>query len=117
MDELKRLLKVLFDDYKRTYIIVDALDECEATKERRFLLPLLENLPYSSTKLFVTSRPNNEDIFQSFGTAPKLTMSATESDLRQYITERIEERKVKLTLTPDLRDNVVSTISGRASGM
>ena len=62
-DDLRKLLVALCKQHERTYIIVDALDECEAINERRQLLPVLEILPSASTRLFVTSRPNNQDIF------------------------------------------------------
>lgn len=81
-------------------------------------MPLLEALPHGSTRLFVTSRPNNEDIFQYFGKAPKIVISASESDLRQCISERIDERKeIVNRLTPELREEIVNTISAGASGM
>lgn len=53
----------------------------------------------------MTSRPNDENIFQSFGKASQITIAAPESDLRQYITERIEERRDLVNrLTPELKD-------------
>lgn len=116
-NELKRLLEALCGDRGRIYLLVDALDECEA-KERRLLLPLFDTLLRRSTRLFVTSRPNNEDIFQTFVEASRITISASESDLREYITERINERKEIINrLTPELKQNIVSTISVGASGM
>ena len=118
LEELKRLLEGLCDGRKQIYLLVDALDECEAIKERRSLLPLLEALPHGSTRLFVTSRPNNEDIFQSFGKASRIVISASESDLRQCILERTDERKeIVNRLTPELREKIVNTISAGASGM
>ncbi len=104
--------------YERIYLLVDALDECEATKERIMLMPLLEHLPHKSTSLFVTSRPNNDDISQTFGKASRITISVSESDLRQCITERIDERKdVVNRLTPELKETIVCSILAGASGM
>lgn len=118
LDELKKLLVSLCNLYERTYILVDALDECEANRERRLLLPVLEVLPNTSTRLFVTSRPNNEDIFHSFGRAPQITIAAPELDLHRYTIERIEERRDFLTkLTPELKEKITSTVSAAASGM
>ena len=115
IEELKRLLVALCAQYKSTYIIVDALDECEAV-HRRLLLPIIQFLPDVLTKLFVTSRPNNEDIFQSFGAAPQVPIVATELDLRAYIMESMEERGDS-RLTPELKEEMTSTICARASGM
>lgn len=117
-DELKRLLTALCKHYARTYILVDALDECEAVRERRLLLPVLRSLPSISTRLFVTSRPNNEDIFQSFSKASQIDIIAHEWDLRRYIMERMEERGDFVDrLTPELKENITSTITAGASGM
>lgn len=116
--ELKRLLVALCNQYTRIYIVVDALDECEVNYRRRLLLPVFKSLPNSITRLFVTSRPNNEDIFQTFSKASQITIAARESDLRQYITEKIEERRDLVNrLTPELKKKTTSTISARASGM
>ena len=120
LDELKNLLKSLLSHYQRTYIVVDALDECEAIRERRLLLPVLESLPNSLTRLFVTSRPNSEDIFEVFGRASQIAIAAPASDLRRYIQERMDERKEfvsRLRLTPELKDNITSSITAAASGM
>ena len=117
-DELKRLLIALCKHHARTYIVVDALDECEAVRERRLLLPVLKSLPNVSTRLFVTSRPNNEDILQSFGKASQIAIIAPESDLRRYITERMEERGDFVDrLTPELKEKITFTVSAGASGM
>ena len=120
LNELKGLLKSLSSHYKRTYIIVDALDECEAIRERRLLVPVLESLPTSLTRLFVTSRPNNEDISDIFNAASQITIAAPASDLHRYIQERIDERKElvsRLRLRPELKDHITSSITAAASGM
>lgn len=117
-DDLKSLLVALCSQSSRTYIVVDALDECEANRERRLFLPVFEDLPDSTTKIFVTSRPNNEDIFQSLSRASQITITASELDLRKYIIERIDERKDFVNrVTPELKENIISAISTGASGM
>ena len=51
LHDLRQLLTALCSERDRTYVIVDAIDECEATHERRNLLPLLESLSHGSTRL------------------------------------------------------------------
>ena len=117
-DDLKRLLVALCSQYARTYIIVDALDECEANRERRLFLPVFEDLPDATTKFFVTSRSNNEDILQTFSKAAQINIAASEPDLRKYIMERIDERKdFAHRLTPELKMKIISLISTGPSGM
>ena len=119
-DELKRFLIDLFKQYERIYVVVDALDECDAMRERRLLLPVLEELPRTSGRLFVTSRPNNEDISNTFGKQSKITIAASELDLRQYVAERIAEEEFRTSATkfkPELKENIISSVSAGASGM
>jgi hypothetical protein len=97
---------------------VDALDECEATNERRLFLPLLQSLPHGSTRLFVTSRPNHEDIYYTFTTASQITIAAPDSEIERFVTEKMEERKEFVErVTQDLKSQIISTICTRASGM
>ncbi|KAM0802314.1 hypothetical protein BDR22DRAFT_803268, partial [Usnea florida] len=119
-DELRKLLVALCNQYDRVYLIVDALDECEAFEQRRLLLPVLEELPRTSGRLFVTSRPNNEDISNTFGKQLKIAIAASESDLRQYVAERIaeEERRTSaIRFKQELKENIISSVSAGASGM
>ena len=118
LEELRRLLVTLCNERERTYVIVDALDECEAIQERRHFLPLLQSLPYGSTRLFVTSRPNNEDICHVFTPAAQINIAAPKSEIEWFVAEKMEERKEFLErVTPDLKEQIISTISARASGM
>ena len=112
------LLVTLCNERERTYVVVDALDECDAIHERRLFLPLLESLPYGSTRLFVTSRPNHEDIYHVFEMASQITITAPEPEIKRFVTEKIEERKEFMErVTPDLKNQIISTICTQASGM
>lgn len=118
LEELQNLLVTLCNERPRTFIVVDALDECEVMRQRRHFLPLLKSLPYGSTRLFVTSRPNNEDIRRVFVTAPQIQIAAPESEIQRFVSQKMKEREEFIDrVTPVLRDDIVSTISARASGM
>ena len=68
----------------------------------------------------MTSRPNNEDISKTFGTESQITMTASEWDLRRYVTERIGEQEGRALvgrLEPELKENIISTVSSGAAGM
>ena len=118
LEELKTLLVTLCNERERTYVVVDALDECDAIQERRHFLPLLQSLPYGSTRLFVTSRPNHEDIYHVFKEVSQVTITAPKSEIKRFVTEKMEERKEFIErVTPDLKDQIISTICTQASGM
>lgn len=118
LEELQNLLVNLCNQRRRTFVVVDALDECEAMQQRRHFLPILKSLPHGSTRLFVTSRPNNEDIRHVFQTAPQIEIVAPGSEIRRFVTEKMKERHEFMDrVTPALRNEIIATISARASGM
>ena len=100
----------LCNERERTCVIVDA-DECDVTHERRLFLPLLQSLPYRSTRLFVTNRPSHEDIYHVFTTASQITIAAPESETERSVTKKMEERKEFIErVTPELKNQIISTI-------
>ena len=112
------LLVTLCNERERTYVVVDALDECDAIHERRLLLPLLKSLPYGSTRLFVTSRPNHEDIYHVFDKVSQIKITAPKPEIKRFVTEKMEERKEFIErVTPELENQIISTICAQASGM
>lgn len=114
--ELKHLLADLCGERKKTYVIVDALDECE--HERRDFLPLLESLPHGSTRILITSRPYSEDIHRFFLSAPRITITASDADIKQFVQEQMEDRTDFLErTTSSLRDLITDKVCSRASGM
>ena len=118
LDELRSLLVTLCNERRLTFVVIDAIDECEAMQQRRHFLPLLKSLPHGSTRLFVTSRPNNEDIYHTFAAAPQVQIAAPESEIQRFVAEKMEERDDFMDrVTPTLRDEIISTVAARASGM
>jgi hypothetical protein len=69
--------------------------------------------------VFVTSRPNPQEINTPPHNAATVTLSADEDDLRVYIQYRIDTVPVTRGLfsEPKLREEVLSTITEYADGM
>lgn len=73
-------------DYSRMYVLIDALDECEGSRQRPFtllstLFTLQAHLPVN---IFVTSRPDPE-INKYFTGCPTRHIRAHDDDLLCYI--------------------------------
>jgi hypothetical protein len=99
-------------------VLVDALDECNATNERRLFLSVLKALHEASVKIFITSRPSPEDIKTQLYEVPQVEIVATESDIKRYIKEKTEANHVFMKrITPVLEEQIIDTIASRASGM
>jgi CheY-like chemotaxis protein len=117
MPDLENLLHSVCRIYGTTYIIIDALDECHPD-QRKILLPVLRRLKKVSIKVFVTSRQHAQDIERAFQGQPRVEIRATESDLRDYVANQIEQDEDLMDLlTDELREKMISSISSGAEGM
>lgn len=114
--ELCSCLNEIITQFSRVYIVVDALDECdEASKTRRSLLSLLQNLG-ARVQLLFTSRPLQEVL----PSAVQLEITAQKDDLHNYLTAQIEQESVLAELCvkdEHLRREVIDEITTKASGM
>lgn len=116
--ECLQLLKSQLVCCQTTFLVVDALDECDDQTSRE-LCAQLRNLP-KSTHLLITSRPNPELAVQ-IRPSTQLEIRASNKDIEMYLQDRIENTEPRLNqLTqedPELRPLVVKTILDKAQGM
>jgi hypothetical protein len=75
--------------FKRVFLVLDALDECE-DERRALLLAQLESLDQSRCRFFFTSRPHLLDLQKSLRDSPQITIKAQSSDIKLLIQKRIE---------------------------
>jgi hypothetical protein len=118
LDQLQKLLLSLCGN--RTFILVDALDECNITTERGLFLSTIQALQDASIKTFITSRPNLEDIKTQLDQVPQVEIVAIESDIKRYLKEKVNTNTVfrnRIASSPGLEGKIMDTIASRASGM
>lgn len=118
-DELEATLYVISKSFTRTFIICDAVDECDQAKQRERLLPLFQRLGGDGISLLLTSRPHPEDIQEAFENVPQINISAQEEDLYSFIRDRIckTPRAKKLIQGSNIKDQIVSKVANSANGM
>jgi hypothetical protein len=117
--KLTGVFKDLCMRYKQTFIVIDALDECEE-KDRKSLLVQLEKVTHPATKVFLTSRHHLSDMHRMFGRFPQVEIKAKDSDIREFIMNQIWENDNLLELTEDagpLKEEIASTIINSAKEM
>ncbi|KAI9796740.1 MAG: Ankyrin repeat domain-containing protein 44 [Piccolia ochrophora] len=115
--QLESALYSVCHHFNQTFLIIDALDECDLA-QRKQLFPVFQGLQKASGKLFVTSRPHAQDIARFFAVDAKIPIEASEDDMRRFIEKQIDDDEDLMDLlTDDLRDNIISTIPGRARGV
>jgi len=118
LKELTALLLQLSGSFLQTYIVVDALDECESTVHRKQFLSVLQAMEDAHIKLFITSRSHPPDIRRAFNRKSQLNIVATEQDIREYLASRLDDDyELSDLIGPDLRDDILSNITSNVRGM
>jgi len=118
LHELEKLMLDITSKIGKTYLIVDALDECSELTHRKPVLQLLYRLEQmSNIRLFVTSRHYPHDIKAAFHNHPQIEIHAHESDLRRYMYQQLNSTDVADIIDHGFGSKVVETLINRAQGM
>lgn len=117
-DELSNALRSVAAGYQKAFIIVDALDECEATDgcRQKFLQDMFALVDKFGVNLFATSRSIPE-VAAKFLTATKLEIRASPEDVRKYVDGSISRLPSFVGRSPELKEEVVTEIIKAVDGM
>jgi len=112
------LLKCGLTKFARTYIVIDALDECSDDYSiRRRLLDTLRELQQSSLiNIMVTSRPIPH-IVSSFPSGLTQEIRASESDIRRYLDSQMSRLPARVKNNQILQQTIVHGIVAAVDGM
>ncbi|KAH9882828.1 hypothetical protein J1614_000194 [Plenodomus biglobosus] len=103
--------------FSKTYIFVDALDECPERNRDDFLRMLGMLEPF--TRLFITSRPHLE-LQTRFANLTHIEIAASQKDIQIYVESEIRaNHRLSLLTAKDttLKAQIIETISRKAKGM
>ena len=117
LQDLQNALLLTCQEFRQTFIIIDALDECDAKRHRKSFLRVLKDLEKTSVKVFVTSRPHPDDIKRSLGASPQITIEASESDIKRYLAQKIDQDGETDLIDEPLKEEIISNIANGAQGM
>jgi ankyrin repeat protein len=117
--EFSDLLQIAIRRFSRTYVVVDALDECTDIDENRetFVSELTSLLPGIS--LFIVSRhlPHLERRLEM---ASRIELKASDEDIMAYVRERMaisQRLRGHLEKDPGLLQTIVTKITSKVKGM
>ena len=104
--------------YSRTFIIIDALDECGASGGGRgkFLSEIFKIQANTGASLFTTSR-FIPDITEEFQGSPWLKIRARGEDVRKYMDGHMSELRPFVSRRPDLQEEIKTAIIKAVGGM
>lgn len=105
--------------FVQTWVICDALDECDPKFQRRELLPLFHRMADDGINVFLTSREYPEDIQNSFQKSVKLKLWAKAEDIANYVQQKIDEnsRAKRLVGQGGCKDSIITGLTDCAKGM
>ncbi|RMJ13402.1 hypothetical protein CDV36_006950 [Fusarium kuroshium] len=118
LDELLRALQAVATGFSRVFVVVDALDECQASEGCRahLLSELFKLQAKCGVNIFVTSRfiPDIVDMFEN-GTT--LEIRASNEDVERYVKGRIEHLQPFVRRNKQLQEEIKVGISTAVDGM
>ncbi|KAJ4860563.1 ankyrin repeats (3 copies) domain-containing protein [Trichoderma breve] len=101
--------------YSRTFIVIDALDECQDLSRLRLLDEIFDLQGKTGANIFATSRIS-DTIKRRFDGYPTAEISANERDVLAYLDEQLSLRRSEI-INGDIRDKIRAGVLRAADGM
>ena len=120
-EEAERLLQIQMKCYRRTTLIVDALDECD--RSSRVLLiaalyRLVNDIP--NLRIIISSRPD-DDIKRKLEDKGKLEIDATKNqeDIKKFVLAKLDEDALErpIPFSDQLRNDIIDILFKKSDGM
>jgi Cdc6-like AAA superfamily ATPase len=104
--------------YSRTFVIIDALDECQDSCEGRgtFLREIFNLQAKAGVNIFTTSRPIRE-IENKFDKSIRLEICANDADVQKYLEKKLQNFPSAVVKDLSLRAEIKSRIAKAVDGM
>ncbi|PNP58742.1 hypothetical protein THARTR1_01758 [Trichoderma harzianum] len=118
LEAISLALQTVARDYSKTFIIIDANDECTNSNDCqvKFLEEILNLCNKSAANIFATSRPNTE-IANRFKGATFIEICARGEDIRQYLNGNMDHLlsdsvRNDMELRTEIEKAIVSSVQG-----
>ncbi len=117
-DEFSQALQLVATLYERVFIVIDALDECQASGgcRLRVLTEIFNLSTKCGTNLFATSRFVPE-VTAKFSQGFSLEIRASKQDIEAYIEGNMSQLMAFDDWNQQLREDIKTTISDTVDGM
>lgn len=119
LQHLQTILLATVKSFSQTFLVFDALDECDQKTQRTDILSLIHHLKGNGINIFVAGRQYPEDIQLSFHGSTRIELSAKKEDIEIYIHQKIDEnpRASRLVGQGEFRGRIISDLTDSANGM
>jgi Cdc6-like AAA superfamily ATPase len=118
MEELSRALCFVLCHYARTFLVIDALDECQSSDgSRTRILNEIFGLQYEHNLNFLATSRFIPEITALFNDKPSLEIRAVEEDVSIFLRANLAKLPSFVSRSSKLQDEITSTITKAADGM
>jgi hypothetical protein len=119
LNEILRILHSVVASYSRTFIIIDALDECQVSDGglRRFLSEIFNLQAKTGANLFATSRFIPGIIKEFEGRSKSLEIRASDEDIERYLHRHMSQLALFVSRNPALQEKIKAEIIKAVDGM
>ena len=116
--ECERLIIDTLKHSGSSYLIVDALDECDGLSNRAAFLRTIKRIRQdNSLRILITSRPHVEDVCKVLEVFPQITIEAKDQDIRTYLRQELSRPGVSEIVGTEFADRLLDELPERAHGM
>jgi Cdc6-like AAA superfamily ATPase len=118
LEEVSKVLHAVVMDYSKTFIVIDALDECQTSDGgRRKLLSEIFNLQGSKRVcLFATSRCIPE-VEKEFEGSVSIEIRASDDDVQRYLDSYMSQLPLCVSRSSELQEEIKTEIMKAVDGM
>ncbi|KLJ13093.1 hypothetical protein EMPG_11959 [Blastomyces silverae] len=118
LDELRSTLHQIAASYQRTFIVIDALDECQASPDGRemFLQEIFKLQTNTNASIFATSRFIQE-IEGKFDGSIRLEIRASATDVQKYLDKKLRNCSTLISEDKSLQEEIKTKIAKAVDGM
>lgn len=118
LHDIIELISSCLDSVKKAYLVLDALDECDAEAHRPDVLKTITELGLRTRiRILVTSRSHPADIRSCLEGYPQLVVHAHDSDLRLYLGSGMTKVSAAGLIDDEFAEEVVEKLLQRAQGL
>jgi Cdc6-like AAA superfamily ATPase len=114
-NEIREELRNIIKTYSRTFIVIDALDECGDHIRSELLSEVYKLQEGSDTRLIVTFRPSV--VLECPSSATELEIRAHEEDIEEYLKGRMSELRSVVQDNNELQCKIRTRIMTLVDGM
>ena len=119
LDDMVKMLRLITSS-QRTFMVIDALDECTAVQRYRLFDSLKGILEWSpDARIFMTGRPHVREEIQArlAGQVTSLSICPIRDDIVRFLRSRLSEDETPDAMDESLEADILEKIPGSISGM